>query len=88
MLTEKAVVDDIRINEAGQMSIRTATVVEKDGVEIARSFHRKVIEPGDNVDGEDPRVKLIANADWTPARKNAFATAKAARAAREALLGA
>ena len=28
---------------------REATIVEKDGVEIARSYHRNVYEPGDDV---------------------------------------
>lgn len=65
MLTEKQIVDKIEINADGQMSIRTATVIERDGIEIARSFHRHVITPGDDVSGEDPRVANIANVDWT-----------------------
>jgi urease accessory protein UreE len=80
-LTKRIEVDKIEINADGQTSIRTATVIEEDGVELTRSFHRKVLEPGDDLDGEDPRVVAVLGADWTPARVNAHAAAKAARAA-------
>ena len=50
----------------GQVQCRTATVIVEDGVELSRSFHRHVLEPGDDTTGEDDRVTAVAAAAWTP----------------------
>ena len=47
------------------IQIRTTTVVEEDGVELARSHHRHVVVPGADVTGEVQVVQDIANALWT-----------------------
>ena len=47
------------------IQIRTTTVVEEDGVELARSYHRHVVAPGDDVSGEIQEVQDIAAALWT-----------------------
>ena len=47
------------------IQIRTTTVVEEDGVELARNYHRHVVHPGDDVTGEVQEVQDIANALWT-----------------------
>jgi hypothetical protein len=47
------------------IQIRTTTVVEEDGVELARSHHRHVVVPGDDVTGEPQEVQDIAAALWT-----------------------
>ena len=47
------------------IQIRTTTVVEEDGVELARSHHRHVVAPGDDVTGEAQEVQDIAAALWT-----------------------
>ena len=47
------------------IQIRTTTVVEEDGVELARNHHRHVVAPGDDVTGEVQEVQDIANALWT-----------------------
>ena len=47
------------------IQIRVATVVEEDGVELGRSYHRHVVHPGDDVSGEVQEVQDIANALWT-----------------------
>jgi hypothetical protein len=47
------------------IQIRTTTVVEEDGVELARSHHRHVVSPGDDVSNEAQEVQDIANALWT-----------------------
>ena len=46
------------------IQIRTTTIVE-DGTELARSYHRHVVHPGDDVTGETQEVQAIANALWT-----------------------
>jgi len=47
------------------IQIRTTTVVEEDGVELARNHHRHVVAPGDDVTGEVQEVQDIAAALWT-----------------------
>ena len=47
------------------IQIRTTTVVEEDGVELARNHHRHVVVPGDDVTGEVAEVQAIASALWT-----------------------
>ena len=49
------------------IQIRTTTVVEEDGVELARNHHRHVVVPGQDVTGESDEVQAIAEALWTPA---------------------
>jgi hypothetical protein len=64
-LIEKSIVDKVEFLENNSIQVRTANVIEKDGVEIARTFHRHVVHPGDDVSGEDPKVQAIASAVWT-----------------------
>jgi hypothetical protein len=47
------------------IQIRTTTVVEEDGVELARNHQRHVVHPGDDVSGEVQEVQDIAAALWT-----------------------
>jgi hypothetical protein len=64
-LTEKTIIDKVELVENNSIQVRTATIIERDGTEISRSFHRHVVSPGDNVTNEDPKVQAIANAIWT-----------------------
>ena len=57
---------------AGQIQVRTDTVIIKDGIEISRTFHRHVVSPGDDLTREDPSVQRIAKAEHTPARIAAY----------------
>ena len=58
-LTEETVVDVVTALEDGQLQVRTANVIKRDGVEISRTFSRRVVVPGDNLTNEDPKVKSI-----------------------------
>jgi hypothetical protein len=64
-LTETVKVDLIEVTELNTIQVRTATVIEKDGVELTRTFHRHVVSPGEDISNEDPKVQAIANAIWT-----------------------
>jgi hypothetical protein len=64
-LTEKIIIDKIELVETNHIQIRTATIIERDGTEISRTFHRHVLAPGDDVTNEDAKVQAIANAVWT-----------------------
>ena len=59
-LEEKSVIDSINVLELGQIEVRKATIIIKDGEEITRTYHRHVVLPGDDLTNEDPKVKSIA----------------------------
>ena len=74
-LTETQENDKIEVDNKWNIQVRNATIIKKDGVELTRSFHRKVLTPGtldasDNLVDTDSRVEdadvqAIANAAWT-----------------------
>ena len=79
-ITKKTTEDKIEIvGEHKNIQIRTATVIEEDGVELTRSFHRHTLEcvksvindddtwthTDTDISGESPEVQAIANAVWT-----------------------
>ena len=64
-LSKTIVVDKLEVLEMGQIQVRTATIVAEDGVELSRTFHRHVLEPGADLTGQADRVQGVANATWT-----------------------
>ena len=73
MLTEETVQDKIEIvGEYKKISVRTATIIKRDGVEISRSFHRHVITPNSDISGESAEVKAISAIVHTQEVKDAF----------------
>ena len=82
-LTERCENDKIEIvGQHKAVQVRCATVIERDGVEVTRSFHRHVLHPGTldendalvdtDLSGEDADVAAIATAAWTDAVKEAW----------------
>jgi hypothetical protein len=64
-LIEKTIIDKIEIIENSSIQVRIATIIEKDGTELTRTFHRHVLAPGADLINEDPKVQAIATAIWT-----------------------
>ena len=74
--------DKIEIVNKWNIQIRSATIIKEDGVELTRSFKRKVLSPGtldasDNlvdrdISGEDADVQAICNAAWTDQVKSDY----------------
>ena len=65
MLEKLTLVDRIEIVENGTLQVRTKTAIKEDGVEISGIFHRHVVSPGDDYEGEDARVQAICAATHT-----------------------
>jgi hypothetical protein len=63
-LTKETVVDKIEALESGAIQVRTAVRVLEDGKVLSQSYHRHVLQKGDDLSGEDPKVVAIANAAW------------------------
>lgn len=79
-LEKQTVTGQLEVGELGTIGLRTDTVVLDDGVELNRSFHRKVLAPGDDVSGEDAKVQAVASAVWTTEVVAAYVAAQAAAA--------
>jgi len=81
MLTERTEQDKIEIVSAHKfIQVRTATVIERDGVEISRSFSRHVVAPDADITGESAEVQAICAAVHTDEVKAAYAAHLAAQA--------
>ena len=65
-LTETKVVDQITVTENGTVLYREATRILKDGNEIAKTYHRSSLTPGQDLTGQPANVAAICNAAWTP----------------------
>ena len=63
-LTKETAVDLIEV-VGTNIQVRTATVIMDDDKEIAKTYHRHVLQPGDDLTGQDSRVVAIANAIWS-----------------------
>ena len=60
------------------IQVRTATVIEEDGVELSRSFHRHAIAPDGDSSKESADVKAMVAQFHTDAVKKAYADHKKA----------
>ena len=68
-LQQITVVDMIEIPQNGIIQIRQRNDIIDDAEPskvIASNFHRTSLNPGESVEGQDPRVVAVANAVWTP----------------------
>ena len=74
-LTETTENDKIEVVNKWNVGVRKATIIKKDGVELTRTFHRHVLQPGEldasdnlvdtDISGEDADVQAICNTAWT-----------------------
>jgi len=61
------------------IQVRTATIILDDGVEISRTFHRRVVTPGDDFLAEqDADVLAIIQAVFDADAQAAYAASQAA----------
>ena len=79
-LTETVSIDRIEVANDWVIQVRQATVIERDGVQVARSFHRWVLTPDSDISGQEQKVQDICNAAWTDEVKAAYETFKAEQA--------
>ena len=80
--------EEDKIEVVGQykaVQVRTATVIKEDGVELSRSYHRRVLHCGSltgdkvwndtDVSSESTEIKSIVAAVWTQSVKDAYKAA-------------
>jgi len=63
--TETKVIDQITVTENGIVLYREATRILKDGEQIAQTYHRSSLTPGQDLTGQPTNVQAIATAAWT-----------------------
>jgi len=81
-LTEQTQIDRIEVVEHGIIQVRQATIIERDGEFVSRTFHRWVLTPDMDISDQEQKVKDIANAAWTPEVRQAYETFKVEQANR------
>ena len=73
-ITKRTEQDKIEIlGEFRIIQVRTATIIEEDGVEISRSFHRHTVSPNSDSSGESADVKAMVAQFHTDTVKAAYA---------------
>lgn len=77
-LTETKVIDQITVTENGTVLYREATRILKDSEQIAQTFHRTSLVPGQDITGQPEQVVAIATVAWTPEVITAYQEAQAA----------
>ena len=82
MLTERTEIDQIEIVRDWNIQVRQATIIERDGAFVSRTFHRWVLTPDMDISDQPVNVQAIANAAWTPEVRQAHETFKAEQANR------
>lgn len=72
MLEKITVTDKIEVLEYGAVQVRTATRIVEDGNILSTSFHRHVIQPGEDYSQEETKVQAICSVTHTPEVVAAF----------------
>ena len=72
-ITKRIEEDKIEVvGEFKHIQVRTATVIEEDGVELSRSFHRHTVAPDADSSGESADVKAMVAQFHTDTVKAAY----------------
>jgi hypothetical protein len=74
-------IDLITVTENGTVLYREATRVIEDGNEIAKTYHRTSLTPGQDLTGQPANVVAICNTAWTPEVVAAYQAQVAAQTA-------
>jgi len=75
-LTEKIEIDRIEVVNDWNIQVRQATIIERDGVFVSKTFHRWVLNPDMDITNQEQKVKDICNTAWTTEVRSAYETFK------------
>jgi hypothetical protein len=81
-LTENINIDRIEVVNEWNIQVRQATVITKNGEQVAKTYHRWCLTPDMDISDQEQKVQSIANAAWTNEVRQAYETFKAEQAAR------
>jgi len=80
--TENTSIDRIEVVADWNIQVRQATIIERDGEFVSRTFHRWVLTPDMDISDQEQKVQDICNAAWTDEVKAAYETFKAKQASK------
>lgn len=63
--SENKIVDQITVTENGIVLYREAMRILRNGEQIAQTFHRTSLTPGQDLTGQPDQVVAICNVAWT-----------------------
>jgi hypothetical protein len=75
-LTEKIEIDRIEVVNNWNIQVRQATLIERDGVFVSKTFDRWILTPDMDITNQEQKVQDICNTAWTPEVKSAYETFK------------
>ena len=78
-LIKRLEIGSIEVLPAGHIQVRMDTIIEEDGVDLSRSYHRHVCHPDSDMTHEEKQVQDIAAIVHTDAIKAAWEKFKAER---------
>jgi hypothetical protein len=81
-LTEKIEIDRIEVVNDWNIQVRQATLIERDGVFVSKTFYRWVLNPDSDITNQEQKVKDICNTAWTQEVKDAYEAFKIEQANR------
>ena len=81
-LKEKIEIDRIEVVGNWNIQVRQATLIEKDGVFVSRTFHRWILNPDSDITNQEQKVKDICNTAWTTDVRSAYEAFKIEQANR------
>jgi hypothetical protein len=65
MIDKIIVIDLIAVTENNSVQVRQATRIVEDGEVLSETYTRWVLEPGDDLSEQTPKVQAVCNAVWT-----------------------
>jgi hypothetical protein len=71
-ITENISIDKIEIVQDWNIQVRQATIINRDGEFVSRTFHRWVLTPDSDISGQEQKVQDICEIAWTNEVKDAF----------------
>jgi len=72
MALTKRIENKLEIQPNGVVQVRTATVIEEDGVDIATNYHRKILLPNQDVTAEAAEIQAVCAVVWTTEKVAAY----------------
>ena len=78
-LTKRSEIGSLEVVPGGHIQVRMDTIIEEDGVELSRSYHRHTCHPDSDMTQEEKQVQDIAVIVHTDEIKAAWEKFKAER---------
>jgi hypothetical protein len=77
-MLEKKIIEQFTVLADGQIQCRYETIILEDGKPLSSSYHREVVEPGQDITKKSAMLKKVANGNlWDAETVTAYEAKKA-----------